>query len=289
MEKGSKPANSFMGSAQIKRNKQIIITKSPRETMLAYQELGDDYDVIGICSGETSSLSETQKEFLKDHQLNWKRVFVSFDRDTLAAEDTAFDFVRTICDEIGTYKRDVRLLNIPKLTANESKDLTDLFKSSHLKQIDKLFEEGSFEFSEYIWNSYTEDFRFWQVDEKAKLIINEVKLAGVLAKFGYKKSYFGQASEPTLVQDELFYVVDGEVEFMVHDKTFIASSGDTIFAPRNIPHAYTFKAQTKMLTAAIPGGFERMFREVNEMEDQSNIPEVVSIFNKYGVYLVENE
>ena len=202
MKKGSKPADSFMGAGQVQRNKRVILAKSPRETMLAYQELGDDFDVIGICSGETSSLSEAQKEFLKDHQLNWKRVFVSFDRDTLEAEDIAFDFARVVCDEIGTYKRDIRLLNIPKLTSNEGKDLTDLFKSNQIKQIDKLFEEGSFEFSEYIWNSYTEDFRFWEVDEKAKLIINEVKLAGVLAKFGYKKSYFGQASEPTLVQDE---------------------------------------------------------------------------------------
>ena len=90
-------------------------------------------------------------------------------------------------------------------------------------------------------------------------------------------------------EDELFYVVEGEVEFMVHGKTFIANSGDTIFAPRNIPHAYTFKTQTKMLTAAISGGFERMFREVHEMEDQSNIEEVVSIFNKHGVYLVDGE
>jgi quercetin dioxygenase-like cupin family protein len=87
-------------------------------------------------------------------------------------------------------------------------------------------------------------------------------------------------------EDEIFYVVEGEVEFLLNGERVIAKTGDTIFAPRNIPHAYTFLKQTKMTTTIVPGGFDEMFREVNAM-DQSNPEEVVKVFNKYGVYLAE--
>lgn len=87
-------------------------------------------------------------------------------------------------------------------------------------------------------------------------------------------------------EDEIFYVVDGEAEFMVDGEKVIAKTGDTIFAPRNIPHAYTFLKPTKMTTTIVPSGLDELFREVNAM-DQSNLDEVVKVFNKYGVYLAE--
>ncbi|MBO6535490.1 MAG: quercetin 2,3-dioxygenase [Balneolaceae bacterium] len=87
-------------------------------------------------------------------------------------------------------------------------------------------------------------------------------------------------------EDEVFYIVEGEAEFMVHGKKIVAGPGDTIFGPRNVPHAYTFLKPTKMLVTIAQGGFERMFKEVHNM-DQSNIEEVVKTFNKYGVFLAE--
>lgn len=88
-------------------------------------------------------------------------------------------------------------------------------------------------------------------------------------------------------EDELFYIVEGEAEFMVDGKVFIAQAGDTVFGPRNVPHAYKFLQQTKMVVTICPGGFEDMFREVHQMEDQSDLEAVVAIFNQYGVYLAE--
>lgn len=88
-------------------------------------------------------------------------------------------------------------------------------------------------------------------------------------------------------EDEFFYVVEGEVEFMVNGETIIARDGDSVYGPRNIPHAYRFLKQTKMLVTIVPGGFEEMFREVHNMADQSNLDAVVATFNKYGVFLVE--
>ncbi len=202
MLKGSEPRKSFFGSNMLQRNRKLIITKSPREAMLAHQQLGDEFDVLGISSGETNKISTEQAELLEDKKFYWGRVFISFDRDTLPAEETAFGFARAVCDTIGDYKREIRLLNIPKVSNHECKDLTDLYKSRYLQSIDQLFEENDFEFSEYVWNTYTDKYRFWSISDKGKLEINEVKFANVLGKFGYKKSYFGEADVPTLVQDE---------------------------------------------------------------------------------------
>lgn len=199
---GSKPAESFFGAGKLQGNKELLICKSPREAMLAHQELGDRFDCLGICSGETDKLSEAQTAFLKAKARYYKRVFIAFDRDTVKAEKIAFGFARKVCDAIGTFKRDIRLCNIGKLTDNQCKDLTDLFKSSHKAKIGDLFSEGSFKYSEYIWNTWTEEYRFWDVSEKGTLTINEVMFARVLGKFGFKKSYFGEADEPTLVQDQ---------------------------------------------------------------------------------------
>lgn len=198
---GSKPSESFFGANKLGGKKELIICKSPREAMLAYQELGTRFDVLSICSGESGKLSEQQRALLVDKARHWTKVFVSFDRDTISAEEIAFGFARKVCDAVGTFKRDVRLCNIGKLTGNECKDLTDLLKSSHESGVNELFNENSFEFSEYIWNTWTDKFRFWDLTDKGTIEINEVKFANVLGNFGFKKSYFGDADEPTLVQD----------------------------------------------------------------------------------------
>ncbi|MFO7848118.1 MAG: hypothetical protein R6V27_16250, partial [Balneolaceae bacterium] len=112
---GSAPTESFIGTANLQNNKQLLITKSPREMMLLYQELGATFDVIGICSGETDQISEKQAAYLKSIGHKYERVFVSFDRDTKSAEKTAFGFAQHVCDAIGNYKREIRLLNIESL------------------------------------------------------------------------------------------------------------------------------------------------------------------------------
>src|ERR1051326_2489596 len=44
-------------------------------------------------------------------------------------------------------------------------------------------------------------------------------------------------------EDETFQVLEGEYEFMVDGKKFIAAKGATIFAPRGISHTYRCLSQ----------------------------------------------
>jgi len=39
-------------------------------------------------------------------------------------------------------------------------------------------------------------------------------------------------------EDELFYLMDGELEMRVGEQTIQAKAGTTIFAPREIPHGF---------------------------------------------------
>lgn len=218
---GSKPAESFSGAGQIQGKKDLLITKSPRERKLAFQELRDSFDVIGINSGETDKLSDEQTAFLKAKAHYYKRVFVCFDRDTVPAEEIAFGFARKVCDAIANYNRDIRLINIEALGGSNCKDLTDLVKAKGIAWVDTLLDDQLEQYSNFVWNTNTQQNRFWMFSDRGKLVIDEVKLAAVLQRNGFKKSYLNGEKKPTLIRDKgniLFDVSTDEIgDFLMED------------------------------------------------------------------------
>ncbi len=65
-------------------------------------------------------------------------------------------------------------------------------------------------------------------------------------------------------EDEIFRVIEGEVEIMVGDKTTVLKAGDIAFAPRDVPHAWKVVGteKAKMIATAFPAGIEHMFVEL---------------------------
>ncbi len=62
-------------------------------------------------------------------------------------------------------------------------------------------------------------------------------------------------------EDETFYVLEGEITFYVGDETYKATPGGFVYAPRGVPHSYTFETDViRMLVLVAPGGFEEFFR-----------------------------
>ena len=57
-------------------------------------------------------------------------------------------------------------------------------------------------------------------------------------------------------EDETFQVLEGEYEWTVGGKTFVAQKGATIFAPRGVPHTYRYLGQTpgRLLCVITPAG-----------------------------------
>jgi mannose-6-phosphate isomerase-like protein (cupin superfamily) len=61
--------------------------------------------------------------------------------------------------------------------------------------------------------------------------------------------------------DEMFYVLDGELAFRVEDEIVTKRSGELVFVPGGVTHAFTNRgdAPARFVIACTPAGFERHF------------------------------
>jgi quercetin dioxygenase-like cupin family protein len=91
-------------------------------------------------------------------------------------------------------------------------------------------------------------------------------------------------------EDETFQVIEGEYEFTVDGKSFVANKGTTIFAPRRIPHTYRYRGQApgRLLCVITPAGFEGFFEAVGALtpQQQQDIPRVVGLATEFGLEIL---
>ena len=90
-------------------------------------------------------------------------------------------------------------------------------------------------------------------------------------------------------EDEIFRVIEGEVELMVNHKTSILKAGDMAFAPKNIIHSWrvigTNNAQ--MCVSAYPAGMEHMFDELHALPPgKPDFEKVAAISARHGIRFV---
>jgi len=59
-------------------------------------------------------------------------------------------------------------------------------------------------------------------------------------------------------EDESMHLLEGELEVTIGDKKFSLASGESYFAPRNVPHRIRNRSQTpaRSLLLTTPGGFD---------------------------------
>ena len=61
-------------------------------------------------------------------------------------------------------------------------------------------------------------------------------------------------------EDETFYILEGELTFLVGDERIDVAAGDFLFAPRDIPHAYVVRSErARILSTISPAGIEQLF------------------------------
>ena len=88
-------------------------------------------------------------------------------------------------------------------------------------------------------------------------------------------------------QDEWFYAVEGEFVLEVGQERFIMKPGDSLMAPRQVPHVWAFVGETrgKMLIAFLPAGqMEAFFREVTKANAMP--PRDPALWRAYGMELL---
>lgn len=87
-------------------------------------------------------------------------------------------------------------------------------------------------------------------------------------------------------EDEIFHVLEGEVQVVLGEQTLVGKAGDIIYLPRGIKHGIkTFGDTTaKVLNYVIPGAnFENFFNELNESKIKASSEETAEIAEKYGI------
>lgn len=91
-------------------------------------------------------------------------------------------------------------------------------------------------------------------------------------------------------EDETFQILEGEYEWTIGDKQFVARRGETIFAPRGIPHTYRYlgKAPGRLMCVITPAGFEGFFEEIGALtpQEQQEIRRVMDVAKKFGLEIL---
>ncbi|HEV2501292.1 MAG TPA: cupin domain-containing protein [Terriglobia bacterium] len=89
-----------------------------------------------------------------------------------------------------------------------------------------------------------------------------------------------------LNQEEWFYIMEGEVVFQVGGQRLHLHAGESVLAPRRIPHTFSSVAATpsRMLIAFCPAGkMEQFFRDV---ENPKAPVEQAAFWRRYDMELV---
>ena len=74
-------------------------------------------------------------------------------------------------------------------------------------------------------------------------------------------------------EDEIFYVLEGEVIVSVGDRTIKGTAGTMVFLPRDVPHSFTIESeQSRMLILLTPAGLERWFKEFSVPAQAMTLP-----------------
>jgi quercetin dioxygenase-like cupin family protein len=74
-------------------------------------------------------------------------------------------------------------------------------------------------------------------------------------------------------EDEAFFVLEGAMTFYVGEEVHKAGAGSYVFAPRDIPHAYTVDSeQARFLILLSPAGLEGFVYATSEPAESLTIP-----------------
>ena len=92
-------------------------------------------------------------------------------------------------------------------------------------------------------------------------------------------------------EDETFYVLEGEVKFLLGEHTSIAKAGTFVNIPRGTRHAFcrVDKKNAKLLATFTPAGFEKFFDEaidVDVTDTEAYVAKAKELAKKYNMEIV---
>jgi quercetin dioxygenase-like cupin family protein len=76
-------------------------------------------------------------------------------------------------------------------------------------------------------------------------------------------------------EDETFYVLEGELEFLSEGNRFVGRAGSCVFLPRDVPHGFRVigTGPARFLILVSPGGFEGFVAGLSQPMTEAKMPE----------------
>jgi quercetin dioxygenase-like cupin family protein len=89
-------------------------------------------------------------------------------------------------------------------------------------------------------------------------------------------------------QDEVFYVIEGAYYFQVGSEKYNLATGDSIFLPRKVPHAWTQVSEKGKMTVILQpaGKLENFFTTMSTLNHEPTPAEIAKIFEENGMQVV---
>lgn len=138
-------------------------------------------------------------------------------------------------------------------------------------------------------NRFQEDLMIWGV------IPLQIKVSGkdtdgsVFVFEHAKMSKGGPPRHYHYEQDEWFYALEGEFAFEVGDEKFVLQPGDSLFAPRMIPHVWAYvgdRPGTLLLAVQPAESLEEFFMKSCRMTQPPTPQEAEQLFAAHGMKVV---
>lgn len=129
---------------------------------------------------------------------------------------------------------------------------------------------------------------FRELGNEVSLLVSSEDTGGGLALVQTRER---RGSEPPCHlhtrEDELVYVLEGELTFHVGDEPVEAIAGTCVWLPRGTDHCFSVDSQVaRLLVMLVPGGYEGYLREMDRSQAASDalaVERMVATAARYGV------
>lgn len=138
-------------------------------------------------------------------------------------------------------------------------------------------------------NRFKEELMIWGIIP-LQIKVSSKDTNGAL--FAFEHTKMGKGGPPRHLhyeQDEWFYAINGEFAFEVGDEKFTLRSGDSLFAPRMVPHVWACVGNnpgTLLLALQPAGTFEEFFMKSCAMTHPPTPQESELLFAAHGMKVV---
>lgn len=118
--------------------------------------------------------------------------------------------------------------------------------------------------------------QFWFLDTLVLIRVSEYESSDGISVLEHKAPF---GDSPPLHQhrteDEIFHILEGQFRFKIGEKERSLGSGNTLLAPKGIPHTYLVESPEGgcWLTVTDKGDFEQFICEVGRRTDRLELPE----------------